>query len=71
MGIDLNNTELKSAIRIMMAESNVSSFAQLAEKIDKKETTLRSAINNKSLKVTSLIEISQKMGYTVVIEKEE
>jgi hypothetical protein len=66
--IDLHEKDLKSALKIMMAESNVSSFADLARSMNMNETTLRSAINNGSLRVKDLLEAAKIMGFGVTIQ---
>lgn len=65
--IVLNDTDLKRALKIMMAESDIDSMAALARKLSIKETTFRSAINNNSLRVVDLIKICELMGYEVIV----
>jgi hypothetical protein len=65
--IVLNDTDLKRALRIMMAESNIDSMAAVARKLNIKETTFRSAINNNSLRVADLIKVCEMMGYEVIV----
>ena len=65
--IVLNDTDLKRALKIMMAESNIDSMAAVARNLNIKETTFRSAINNNSLRVADLIKICEVMGYEVIV----
>ncbi|MED3843986.1 hypothetical protein P9213_05595 [Geobacillus stearothermophilus] len=65
--IVLNDTDLKRALKIMMAESDIDSMAAVARNLNIKETTFRSAINNNSLRVAELVGICEMMGYELVI----
>jgi len=65
--IVLNDTDLKRALKIMMAESDINSMAAVARNLNIKETTFRSAINNNSLRVAELVRICEMMGYELVI----
>ncbi|ASS87608.1 hypothetical protein NSQ51_01150 [Geobacillus sp. FSL K6-0789] len=65
--IVLNDTDLKRALKIMMAESDIDSMAAVARNLNIKETTFRSAINNNSLRVAELVRICEMMGYELVI----
>lgn len=67
--IVLNEVELKKAIKIMMAESNITSMASLARDLKYKETTFRSAISNNSLRLADFIELSDIMGYEVIVRE--
>lgn len=66
--ISLNDTELKQALKIMMAESNISSMASLSREVGIVETTFRSAVNKSSLRISDLIKVCETMGYEVVIK---
>ena len=65
--IVLNDTDLKRALKIMMAESDIDSMAAVARNLNIKETTFRSAINNNSLRVAELVRICEMMGYELVM----
>jgi hypothetical protein len=65
--IVLNDTDIKRALKIMMAESDIDSMAAVARDLNIKETTFRSAINNNSLRVAELVRICEMMGYELVI----
>lgn len=69
--IDLNETDMKTALRIMIAEAGVDSIASVARSLDMKETTLRSSITRETLRVEDLKRIASSMGYTVVIKPTE
>jgi hypothetical protein len=69
--IDLNKTSLKSALKIMMAEAGIDSLADVARKIDMKETTFRSAINNDALRLKDFLKAAKFLGYTVQIQSEK
>ncbi|WP_067936459.1 hypothetical protein [Alicyclobacillus kakegawensis] len=64
--IDLGTTDMKTALRVMMAESGVSGFAEVARALDMKETTLRSAVTRGALRIEDFKRIAAVMGYTVV-----
>jgi hypothetical protein len=66
--IDLSSTSLKAALKIMMAESEIDSLADVARNLDIKETTFRSAINNESLRLNDFLKIAESMGYSVIVQ---
>jgi hypothetical protein len=66
--IDLSEDELKTAIRIMMAEAGIETFAELARKLEVPETTFRSAINNDSMRVAMLLKVAELTGYTLELK---
>lgn len=67
--IRLNDTDMKIALRIMIAESGVNSIAELAKKLEVNDTTLRSALNNGALRVADFLKITELLGYTVDVVK--
>lgn len=67
--INLHETENKTAIRIMIAEADVPSIAALARNVGIKETTLRSALANNTLRVEDMANIADHLGYDLIIEK--
>lgn len=69
--IELNQTDIKKAIKIMMVESDIDSFADLARSLDVKETTFRSAVNNGSVRLADFMKIADIMGYKIVVEEKE
>jgi TPP-dependent trihydroxycyclohexane-1,2-dione (THcHDO) dehydratase len=66
--IYLDETDFKTALKIMMAESGMASFSELARKVGTKETTFRSAINNNAIRLVDFIKAAEAMGYAVVIK---
>jgi hypothetical protein len=66
--IDLSEDSLKTALKIMMAEANVDTFAELARRLEMPETTFRSAINNESMRVSMLLKVAALTGYTLEIK---
>lgn len=66
--IDLSTTNLKAAVKIMMAESGVDSLADVARSLNVKETTFRSAINNGSIRLNDFLKVSGILGYTVIVQ---
>lgn len=64
--IDLSTTDMKTALRIMMAEAGVSGFAEVARAMNMKETTLRSAVSREALRLEDFRRIAEMLGYTVV-----
>lgn len=69
--IDLNETDIKNVLRVMMAESQVDSLASIARALDTKETTLRSSITRQALRLEDFKQIAALMGYTVVVKPQE
>ncbi|QSO55474.1 hypothetical protein JZ785_27670 (plasmid) [Alicyclobacillus curvatus] len=69
--INLAKTDMRTALKIMMAEAGVESFASLARTLDIKETTFRSAVGNGSLRLADFMKVAESMGYTVIIRASE
>ena len=69
--IMLNEIDVKKALKIMMAEADVSSVADLAEQLEVPASTLRSALNNNALKVRDLVKIADLIGYEIVAVKKD
>lgn len=68
----LNEMKLSQALRIMMAESDIDSLAEIARDLGMKETTFRSAISRDSIRLTDFLALSDVLGYEVVVrEKSE
>lgn len=66
--IILNQVEdIKKVIRIMMAESDINSMAELARNLDMKETTFRSAVSRGSLRISDFMKLSDMLGYEVIL----
>ena len=69
--IMLNEIDVKKALKIMMAEADVSSVADLAEQLEVPASTLRSALNNNALKVRDLVKIADLIGYEIAAVKKD
>jgi hypothetical protein len=69
--IDLNGLEGKQILKIMMAETNVESFAEVAKMIDIPQTTLRSALTNNSIRLSLFLKLADSMGYNIVAQPKE
>ena len=69
--IILSSTDLKTVLRVMMAESGTNSFATIARTLGIKESTFRSAIYTGSLRVEDFVRVAQSMGYKVMVAPEE
>lgn len=67
--IDLKETDLKTALKIMMAESGIDSWSELAKKIEMNPNTLRSAINNDAIRLKDFIKAADSMGFTIVLQQ--
>jgi TPP-dependent trihydroxycyclohexane-1,2-dione (THcHDO) dehydratase len=67
--IDLRETDFKTALKIMMAESGMGAFSELARKVGTKETTFRAAINNNAMRLVDFLKAAEAMGYTVVVKE--
>lgn len=66
--IDLMNMSIKSAVRLMMEETDYKQFQEIAKALEIKKSTLQSALDNNSLRVRDLLKIAELLGYTVKIE---
>lgn len=69
--IDLSQLDIRTALKIMMAENNVNSFADIARNLEIKETTFRSAVSNGSIRLEDFMKVAKSMGYTVVLKPQE
>lgn len=69
--IVLNDVGIKRALKIMMAETDVNSFADLARLIDIKETTFRSALTKSSIRVEDFKRVAESLGYSLILRFEK
>lgn len=79
MEIILSTEDIKKSLKLMTAEANIDSFASLARQIGMKETTFRSALNDKinadgenegpSIRLTNFLDAADLMGFEVVVRK--
>lgn len=67
--IDMNDVNIKMAVRLMMEESNYNQFKELAEVLDIPKSTLQSALDKNSLRVRDLARIADLLGYKIILEK--
>jgi hypothetical protein len=67
--INLSQMNAKSAITVMMEDSSIKTFKEIAELLEVKEYTFRSALHNNSVRVRDLQKIADLLGYTVKLEK--
>lgn len=65
--LELNKIKLNQALRIMMAESNTSSMAEIARNLGMKETTFRSAITRDAIRLSDFLALSDLLGYEVIV----
>lgn len=65
----LNQMKLSHALRIMMAEAEVTSMAELARDIGMKETTFRSAVIRDSMRLSDFLALSDILGYEVIVRE--
>lgn len=68
--ISLDEVSLKNAIRLMMADSEVKTFKDVAETLDISKSTFQSSLDNDALRVRDLHKIAKLFGYKVCIVKE-
>ena len=69
--ISLSDVDVKRALKIMMAEANVDSFADLARQLNIKETTFRSALANTSIRLEDFKKVVETLGYSVILRSEK
>ena len=69
--LELNKIKLNQALRIMMAESNTSSMAEIARDLGMKETTFRSAITRDAIRLSDFLALADLLGYEVIIRGKE
>lgn len=66
--IDLMNMSVKSAVRIMMEDTDYKQFQEIAKALEIPKSTLQSALNNNSLRVRDLLKIADLLGYKLIIQ---
>lgn len=64
----LNKVKLNQALRIMMAESNTTSMAEIARDLGMKETTFRSAISRDAIRLSDFLALADLLGYDVIVK---
>jgi hypothetical protein len=67
--INLSEMSSKTAIRVMMEETEYDQFQKIAAALDVKKSTLQSALDNNSLKVRDLLPIADLLGYELKLVK--
>lgn len=67
----IDKDDIKKTIRFMLCESDLNTFAALGRELGLKETTLRSSINNHSIRLRDFVEASNMMGFEVIVRKKE
>ena len=70
MEINLMHTDVKTVIRIMLAETGSRGVSELARQRGESESTLRSSINRGALRVEDLKWIASQLGYSVIVRKD-
>ncbi len=65
--IDMRDTDIKTAIRQMIARSGVRSLASVARGMEINETTLRVAVNNGQIRLKDFLRIAELCGFQVVV----
>jgi hypothetical protein len=77
MELNLSEMDVKKALKIMVSESGVDSFASVAREIGLKETTFRSAISepNESeqppIRLRDFLKAAEVTGYEVIVRKKK
>ncbi|WP_019244557.1 MULTISPECIES: hypothetical protein [Bacillus] len=67
--IQLSEVSIKSAVRLMMEETEYDQFQKIAEAIDIKKTTFQSALDNDAMRIRDLKKVADLLGYTIKLEK--
>jgi hypothetical protein len=67
--IDLMNMSVKSAVRIMMEDSDYKQIQEIAKALDTPRSTLQSALDNNALRIRDLLKIAELLGYNVKIQQ--
>lgn len=67
----LNDTEIKSAVRLMMEDTDYKQFKEIAKALEMEKSTFQSALDNNSLRVRDLLRIAELLGYKVKMENHE
>lgn len=66
--INLNEVSTKSAIRLMMEDTQYKQFQEIAEALNKKKSTFQSALDNDSMRVRDFKDVADLLGYELKIE---
>lgn len=69
--INLMDMSIKSAVRIMMEDTDYKQFQEIAKALEIPKSTLQSALDNNSLRVRDLLKIADLLGYKIKVAKEE
>lgn len=65
--IDMRDTDIKMAIRQMIASSGMRSLASVARDMGINETTLRVSVNNSQIRLKDFLRIAELCGFQVVV----
>lgn len=68
----LDSENIKSIIKFMMADKEIDSFKELAEKIgEKSEVTFRAKLNRGNIRLVDFINVADYLGYEVSVKRKE
>ncbi|MEK5176925.1 hypothetical protein BLX88_25920 [Bacillus obstructivus] len=67
--ISLNEVNIKTAVRLMMENTEYSQFQEVANALDIKKSTFQSALDNDALRVRDFLKVINLLGYEMKLEK--
>lgn len=71
MEFKLHSDKATNSVRQMLAARSRSSVGALATELDMKDTTLRAAITNESLRLKDFLRIAERLGFSVIVKDNE
>jgi hypothetical protein len=67
--VNLGSMSVKSAVRVMMEETEFKQFQEIAKALDLPKSTFQSALDNNALRVRDLQKVADLLGYEIKLEK--
>ncbi|MCM3405941.1 hypothetical protein [Cytobacillus oceanisediminis] len=67
--IKLTETSIKSAVRLMMEETEYKQFQEVATALEIPKSTFQSALDNNSMRVRDLQKVADLLGYEIKLER--
>lgn len=69
--IDLMEMTIKSAVRLMMEETEYKQFQEIAKELNIPKSTFQSSLDNNALRVRDLQKVADLLGYKIKLSKKE
>lgn len=67
--INLSEVSIKTAVRLMMENTEYDQFQKVAESLDIKKTTFQSALDKGTMRMKDFQKVAELLGYEVTLKE--